>query len=139
MSLPGLGKIRKILTKELMLRVLIGYSATLFAIANSEIFIVEGFQELFQPIWVDRVTMRTDIDDEFAAGRFDAVIERTSKGEFFRSDVDDLRTITLGDGDSFIGRPRVHKEDLNITEILLANPLQQTTDVLVLVISADDY
>ena len=83
--------------------------------------------------------MRTDIDDEFAAGRFDAVIERTSKGEFFRSDVDDLRTITLGDGDSFIGRPRVNKEDLNITEILLANPLQQTTDVLVLVISADDY
>ncbi len=102
-SLGGDGGLGEVFAEELMFGVVVGLTAGLLAVAEGDLWVMEGLNELLEPVGVDGVAVGTGDDDHVAGGGCDAGVEGTSEGEVLRADVNDFDRELFGDGEGVIG------------------------------------
>ena len=132
-SLGGDGGLGEVFAEELALGIVVGRSAGLPAVAEGDLRVLEGLDELFEPVGVEGVAVGAGDDDDLARCSGDAGVEGAAKGEILGADVDNFDGVTLSNSEGFVGGTRVDDDDFRVRDSLLGDSVEQPSEVLLFV------
>ena len=82
--------------------------------------------------------MRAGKDNQFSRRSPDAKVERAPEGKLGGWNMHNPRAERFGKGNGLIRRTRIDEDNLHILDRLLANPIEQSSDVPSFIVGTDD-